>query len=314
MQERAKGYAHLFRVLADPGDVVHLPTPGYPLFQHLAELEGVRSEAYRLAPPRDPSEARWRIDLDDLASSMGPRSRAVLLIHPHNPTGSRVDAADLAALRALCAERGLALLSDEVFADSGAPGTAHSALVDARGGPLTIVLSGASKVLGVPQLKVAWLALGGAPELRDEALARLEFAADAYLAVSPLLARALPALFAERVAIRAAIAGRVSANRAALARALGAVPGVRLLPAEAGWAAILRIAGEAGRALDEEKLALAALEQAGVLVHPGFLFDLEPEGGGGHLVAGLLAPQPEVAAGAAALAALLARLPPEARS
>ena len=304
----SEGYAQLFRVLADPGDLVHLPTPGYPLFEHLAELEGLRCARYALRAPRD-AEASWRLDLDGLAASLGPESRALLAIHPHNPTGSFVAPGDLESLRSVCTERELALLSDEVFADSAADGRAASALVGAESGPLCCVLSGASKVLGVPQLKVGWIAVSGASRVRDEALARLEFAADAYLSVSQLVARALPALFARRAEIRAALGARVAANRAALGRALERVGGARLLPAEAGWAAIVAIAvpPERAEAGADEALALSALEQARVQIHPGSLFELEPARGRIYLVASLLAPEPELAAGAEALAQFLSR-------
>ncbi len=307
----SEGYAHLFRVLADPGDLVHLPTPGYPLFEHLAELESLHCARYRLREPRT-GEPRWPLDLDGLASSLAPNSRAVLAIHPHNPTGSFVAAGDLASLRAVCAERELALLSDEVFADSAPEGAgAASFLVDAADGPLTCVLSGASKVLGVPQLKVAWIALSGPPALRDEALARLEFAADAYLSVSPLVARALPALFARRGEIRAALNGRVAANRAVLSRALQSITGVRVLPAEAGWASIVRVENEGARAGwgNDEELALALLEQARVLIHPGALFELDAGPTAAQLVANLLAPLDEFAEGARSLAQFLAPRP-----
>jgi len=302
----SEGYAQLFRVLADPGEIVHLPTPGYPLFEHLAELEGLRSARYRLLAPRA-REASWALDLDGLASTLAPESRALVVIHPHNPTGSFVSPSDLASLRSVCTERELALLSDEVFADSATKADAVSLLVDAQDGPLCCVLSGASKVLGVPQLKVAWLALGGPPALRDEALARLEFAADAFLSVSPLAARALPALFARREEIRAALNARVAANRAALDTALVEAPCARTLAAAAGWAAIVEVERAAGadRATDEA-LALALLDAAGVLIHPGTLFELEPTSRAAYLVASLLAPEDEFAAGAAALARFLA--------
>jgi aspartate/methionine/tyrosine aminotransferase len=297
----SEGYAHLFRVLADPGDFVHLPAPGYGLFEHLAALEGVEAARYPLRAP--PAGARWRIDLDVLARTLGPKSRAVLLVHPHNPTGSFVDPEDLAALRGLARERGLAIVSDEVFAD--APGAPPSVLAGAAEGPLHFVLSGASKPLALPQLKLAWIAAAGPAAARDEALARLEFAADAFLSVSPLLAHMLPALLAAREAIRAELAARVAANRSALEAALRGVAGVELLAAEAGWAAILRLPG----ARDEETLALALLEREGVLVQPGFLFDLEPaatDTPGCHLVLGLLLEPEGFARGAALLARFLA--------
>jgi aspartate/methionine/tyrosine aminotransferase len=292
----------VFRLLADPGDVVHLPEPGYPLFEHLAALEGLEVRRYRL---RAPSEgARWHVDPDELAASLGPASRLVLVIHPHNPTGSFVAREDLARLRELCRERGLALLSDEVFADYAAAGSGPpGALSGADAGPLTFVLSGASKVLGLPQLKLAWIAAGGPAAARDEALARLEFVADAYLSVSPLLARALPRLLERREAVQAEIRARLAANRAQLSDALAGSGRAALLPAEAGWTALVALR----EGIDEEALSFELLERRGVRVQPGFLFDLEPVGGAcGHLVLSLL-PEPErFAKGAAALVEVLA--------
>lgn len=286
----SEGYAHLFRLLADPGDLVHMPAPGYPLFEHLASLEGVETASYPLREPR--AGARWRVDLDALAAALEPRSRALLVIHPHNPTGSFVDPEDLAALRALAALRGLAIVSDEVFAGSAyaseSPPGALAGADDA--GPLHFALGGLSKRLALPQLKIGWIAVGGPAARRDEALARLEFVADAYLSVSPLLAAAVPALLARRGAIASELRERIVGNRTRLAEAL-AGGAFELLPAEAGWAAILRVHG----VHDEEALVLSLLDR-GVSVHPGSLFDLEPRDPGGtpcaHLIVQLLAEPP----------------------
>jgi hypothetical protein len=308
----SEGYAHLFRLLADPGDRVHLPSPGYPLFEHLAELEGLEAVHYPLRPPARAADARWRIDVDALAASLSPRSRAALVIHPHNPTGSFVDPADLDALRALARRQRMALVSDEVFAESSLAGEAPAcALVGAEAGPLHCVLAGASKLLALPQLKVAWIAVGGPARERDEALARLEFLADAYLSVSPLVASLLPRLLAGRAATREALRARVAGNRAQLAAALAGQPELVLLPAEAGWAALVRIAGAGGAALDEEALALGLLEREGVLVQPGFWFELEatgPPGTAAHLVLSLLAEPVAFARGAEAFAEGLGRM------
>ncbi len=282
----SEGYAHLFRLLADPGELVHIPAPGYPLFEHLAALEGLETASYPLREPR--AGARWRIDLDALAASLEPRSRALLVIHPHNPTGSFVDPEDLAALRALAAERGLAIVSDEVFAGSSfAEDPPPSALVGAAAGPLHFALGGLSKRLALPQLKLSWIAVGGPAAQRDEALARLEFIADAYLSVSPLLAATVPMLLERRHAIAGELRARISGNRARLGDAL-AGGAIEVLPAEAGWAAILRVRGSR----DEEALVLSLLDR-GLCVHPGSLFDVEPRDPDGapsaHLVLQLLA-------------------------
>jgi aspartate/methionine/tyrosine aminotransferase len=293
----SEGYAHLFRLLADPGDRVHLPSPGYGLFEQLAALEGLEAAPYRLTAPRR-GGARWRVDLDGLAASLEPRSRAVLAIHPHNPTGSSLDPDDLAAFRALGRERGLALLSDEVFAESGAGTHFGSALCGAEAGPLHFVLSGASKLLGLPQLKVAWIVAAGPAAARDEALARLEVVADAYLSVSPLLARALARLLPQRERLTAPLRARLAENRALLA-ALAPGCGVVALPAEAGWAALLHVRSPK---LDDEAFALCVLEDAGVLVQPGSLFELAPEPGVAQLVVSLLPEPRRFERGVAALA------------
>ena len=294
----SEGYAHLFRLLGDPGDVVHVPLPGYPLFEHLAALEGLRVERYPLLAPRH--GARWRIDLDAFAATLGPRSRAVLVIDPHNPTGSFVDPEDWASLRSIARERGLAIVSDEVFADYGECGPAvPGALARADDGPLHFVLSGASKLLALPQLKVAWIVVAGPTAARDDALARLEFIADAFLSVSPLLASALPRLLAERESIQRAVRARVAANRALLAEQLAGTDAAPL-PFEAGWSAIVRVAGPD----DEEALAMSLLDR-GVLVQPGYVFDLDARDAGGarcaHLVVSLLLEPEDFARGVAVM-------------
>lgn len=295
----SEGYAHLFRLLGDPGDIVHVPTPGYPLFEHLAALEGLATAPYPLRPCAR-GGARWRIDLDAFAAALDARSRAVLAIDPGNPTGSFIDPDDWAALRAIAAERGLAIVSDEVFADYAGPGIARppGALAGAGDGPLHFALSGASKVLALPQLKLAWITAAGPAAARDAALARLEFMADAYLSVSPILARALPDLLARRDAIQRPLRERVAHNRAALDLALASTRACAL-PAEAGWCAIVRAVDR-----DETATVLTLLDQDGVLVQPGALFDLE-EPGAAHFVVSLL-PEPEPFA--RAIAALARRL------
>ena len=299
----SEGYAHLFRLLADPGDRVHLPTPGYGLFEHLAALEGVESERYPLrAPAGRAGAARWRIDLDALAAGLTARSRALVVIHPHNPTGSFVDPDDFGALRALARERGLAIVSDEVFADYPLDGTRPpGALAGSSDGPLHFALSGASKLLALPQLKVAWIAVAGEAALRDEALARLEFAADAYLSVSPLAARALARLLPRRDEIQRPVRARIEGNRARLAERLAASTRLRLLPAEAGWSAVVRVAGE----LDEDALVLGLLERSGVLFQPGYLYDLGADDEGCALVLSLLLEPRDFARGLDALLAFV---------
>jgi len=297
----SEGYAHLFRLLADPGERVLVPSPSYPLFGFLAGLESVAVEPY----PLRLRDGHWRIDQEAVDVASAAPTRAILLVHPNIPTGSLASHDEARVLRRLCRARDLALVSDEVFADyrSGcaapdAPHTLLPSVAEEEEGPLTFVLSGASKVLGLPQLKVGWIVIAGPRRLKQQAIARLEVIADTYLSVSGPSQLALPALLASREAIAGEIARRVEENRARVAAGVASAHGVEMLVSEGGWYAILRLAAARGRsAPDEDALVGALLDDCGVIVQPGWLFDLEPRDESGdaiaHLVLSLL-PEPGV--------------------
>jgi hypothetical protein len=289
-----EGYAHLFRLLADPGESALVPRPSYPLFDFLAGLEGVEARRYTLLPGPG---GEWRVDPGDLARRFDASVRALVAVHPNNPTGSFVAPACAARLRALCAERAVALVCDEVFLDYAAPGSsARTLLASDEADPLRFALSGVSKLAGLPQAKLAWIAVAGPAAARDEALARLEVIADTYLSVPEAGQLVLPHLLRASEPVRREIRARLAENRAALERALAAVPGARALPSQGGWYAVLRVETSE----DEESLALALVD-AGVLVHPGFFFEFEDEPGAAHVVIALLAPPAAFADGVARL-------------
>lgn len=326
----SEAYAHLFRLLGDPGDELLVPRPSYPLFDLLARFESLETVGYATRPraggalgagePSDPRET-WCVDLDDLAQRASARTRALLAVHPHNPTGAYLSAPERDALRALARGRGLALVVDEVFLDFAlaASRPAPSLLADASltSGPLCFVLSGVSKTLALPQLKLAWIVVAGPPALRDEALARLEVIADTFLAVSTLPQLLLPSLLDAAPAVAAELVARLRANHAALDAAAAGGDGLRLLPVAGGWTGILRIEpgagsardGDAREARDGDALVAALLEEHDVLVQPGWLFDLEAaeHGGADHVVLSLLAEPTRFRAAAERLVAGCAR-------
>jgi aspartate/methionine/tyrosine aminotransferase len=268
----SESYGFLFKLLCDPGDEVMIPSPSYPLFEHLAALDAVT-----VAPYGDPRRVRT-----------GERTRAVIAVSPNNPTGDVLDAGAVAALDLACAAAGCALIGDEVFADYVAPHAQHrAASVRGATSALTFVLGGLSKSCGMPQLKLGWIALGGPLPLRNEARARLEVIADAYLSVATPVQRALPELFAIGADVRAEIHARLDEDRAALAAAQ-----IPVLPSAGGWTAIVPLAD--GREDD----AVAALLADGVIVHPGWFFDLP----GDHLVLSMLTPPAELARALPAIA------------
>jgi alanine-synthesizing transaminase len=288
----SEAYSLAFRLLCDPGDRVLVPRPSYPLLEHLARADGVELVPYRLV-----YDGTWHVDLADLrARAAGARVRAVVCVHPNNPTGSFVARDEARALAAL----GLPIVSDEVFAAYAFTGGAPASLLDAAEGdaaaPLVLALGGLSKYAALPQLKLSWIALAG--RAAPEALARLEILADAYLSVATPVQLALPRIFAVARETRAAIAARVARNRERLAQAVAGTA-VSLLRADGGWTAVLRL--PATRSDDE--WALHLLERRGVLVQPGWLYDFE---GGPFAVLSLLVPEPAFDEGVGALLALVA--------
>ena len=283
----SEAYAFAFKLLCDPGDTILVPRPSYPLFEYLAGLESVQVTPYPLR-----YDGTWHIDLAELADAFTDRTRAIVAVTPNNPTGSFVKGAEADALRALAARHGAALLSDEVFADFPLredPERVRTLFAD--GPALTLCLGGLSKSCGLPQLKLAWMALAGPTAAREEARARLEVVADTYLSVSTPVQQAAPAVLARAAELQAPIRDRIRANLGVLRDATPGTPAT-LLDVEGGWSAVLHVPATRG----EDEWVIALAEGDGVLVHPGYFFDFPREA---YLVLSLLPPTSEFAEGVA---------------
>jgi len=264
----SEAYAWLFKLLCDPGDRVLVPRPSYPLFEHLTALECVEASPYELDP-----HGHWRIDVDALARQVDERTKAVLVVSPNNPTGSVVHRAELDALAAVCAAHDLVLIGDEVFADYRLDGELPAPSVIQQHQAVAVSLGGLSKSVGLPQVKLAWLAVGGPTEPVGRLLAGLEIVADTFLSVSTPAQVALPQLLTLGGPVREAIRARTARNLGALATAVALAPAVTLLPPAGGWCAVLQVPS----LRDEEALVLDLVEHDGVLVHPGYFFDFPRE-------------------------------------
>lgn len=259
----SEGYSFLFRLLCDPGDEVLVAQPSYPLFDFLADLDDVKLKPYPLF-----YDYGWHIDFAALEQSIGPRTRAVVVVHPNNPTGHATKAAERARLEEICVRHNLALIVDEVFLDY--PLEAEAAMQSFAQGShpvLTFVLSGMSKIAGLPQMKASWIATLGPGEAKRKALERLEVIADTFLSMNAPVQLALPSWLAGRRTMQAQILQRVRHNLAALRAS-----GVEALKAEAGWCAILRLP-QTGRDAAGE-----LLRQTGVMVHPGSFYAIAETG------------------------------------
>jgi hypothetical protein len=275
----SEAYAFVFKLLCDPGDAVLVPRPSYPLLEYLGGLESVRVNGYPLS-----HDGEWHLDLRALAAAIDDRTRAVVVVHPNNPTGNFLKNAEARTLAELCADRGLAIVSDEVFADYALrPDPRRIASLAGEGPALTFCLGGLSKSCGLPQLKLAWLAVSGPAGLRRDALARLEVVADTFLSVGTPVQLAARHLLERLPELQAKIAARIAGNLEELGSRLGARSPASLLGVEGGWYAVLRV--PATRSEDDRVLDLLARRD--VLVHPGYFFEFPHEA---FLVVSLLPP------------------------
>jgi len=280
----SEAYSFVFRLLCNAGDEVLAPSPSYPLFDFLADIQDVKIKPYPLV-----YDHGWQIDFHGLQQAITPQTRGVIVVHPNNPTGSFVKQEELAALNRLCGEKQMALIADEVFLDFSlrhdlpASFTANSAA-------LTFTMSGLSKIAGLPQMKLAWLVASGPEQEKREALARLEIIADTYLSMNAPVQLAAPEFLRQRHSFQKQLMARVRANLEELDRQIAGQKHCMRLEVEGGWYSVLRIPATRS----DEDLALALLEERGVFVHPGHFYDFAQDG---YLIVSLIASEPEFAEG-----------------
>jgi alanine-synthesizing transaminase len=281
----SEAYSYLFRLLCDPGSEILVPQPGYPLFDFITAIDDVALKAAPLV-----YDHGWQIDPEGFRRAITPRTRAIVLVHPNNPTGHFTKPWEAEELARLCREFDLSLIVDEVFLDYGLEGTAlsfASGLDSGLDGVPVFVVSGLSKIAGLPQMKAAWIVATG-PEA-VAALDRLEVIADTFLSMNAPVQAALPAWLKGRGAIQGQIRQRVAANLAELDRKLAPLPELRRLVVEAGWYAVLRIP-----AIQPDEQTVLTLLDCGVWVHPGYFFGMAESG---WLVVSLLTPEREFSTG-----------------
>jgi len=290
----SEGYSYVFRLLCNAEDEILVPKPSYPLFEFLADLQDVKLAPYPLL-----YDHGWQIDFPSLYKAVNHRSRAVVVVHPNNPTGSFVADEERRTLNRFCREYNLALIADEVFLDYAHDGMPRSTFVTGRE-VLTFTLSGLSKISGLPQMKLAWIVTSGPGEQASSALARLEVIADTYLSMNAPVQLAAPVLLEQRHSIQPLLLDRVRANLSELDRGLAKQKTCRRLDVEGGWYAVLRVPVTQS----DEDLAIEILRKLSVLVHPGHFYDFPSDG---YLIVSLITPPQNFRHGMAQVLELLNR-------
>ena len=288
----SEAYSFAFRTLCNPGDEILIPEPSYPLFAFLADIQDVALVRYPLV-----YDYGWQINFHALEQAVTARTRAVLVVHPNNPTGHFVKEQEVKQLNRICAAHDVAIIADEVFLDFALTEKSHSSFA-ANGSALTFTTSGLSKISGLPQIKAAWLISGGPEQLKSQALARLEVIADTYLSMNAPVQLAMPAFLEQRHTFQKQLLGRVRKNLAELDRQLALQKSCSRLTVEGGWYVVMRVPAT----LPDEELAIELLEGRGVYVHPGHFYDFPADG---FLVLSLITGEDEFQAGLKLLLSIL---------
>lgn len=287
----SEAYSFAMRLLCEPGDEVLVPEPSYPLLGFLADIEDVKLVPYPLV-----FHDGWQMDLSALEEKITRRTRAVVVIHPNNPTGNYCRAEDAARLTALCSERGLAIIADEVFLDFAVEGPTRPSFAG-NSEALTFTLSGLSKIAGLPQMKASWMLVSGPEPFRRSALERLDVIADTFLSMNAPIQTAIPGFLALRADFQRQLLSRVRENLAELDRQLDGSSFCRRLPVEGGWYVVLCLESSGS----DEDFAIELLSRKGVYIHPGHFYDFPGEG---YLVASLIGPSADFAEGIGRLISL----------
>jgi aspartate/methionine/tyrosine aminotransferase len=280
----SEAYSYVLRLLCNPGDEVLIPAPSYPLFDFLAEIQDTKLVRYPLI-----YDHGWQIDFHALEYAITPRTRAIVVVHPNNPTGHFSKGADMERLNALASAGGLALVVDEVFLDFSMQESRPASFACDQDS-LTFTMSGLSKICGLPQMKVAWLVTSGPGRPKREALKRLEVIADTYLSLNAPVQLAMPAFLSQRRGFQEQLMARVRRNLAELDRQLAFEKPCSRLEVEGGWYAVLRVPATCS----DEDHALSLLNEWSVYVHPGHLYDFSSEG---YFVVSLISKEEEFSLG-----------------
>jgi alanine-synthesizing transaminase len=280
----SEAYAHLFKLLCEPGDAILVPTPSYPLLETLADLGGLSFETYPLVPHETQGVINWSPEREALTAQITDQTRVLCVVQPNNPTGNILSSETAIWLIELAERYDLALIVDEVFADYRHDGAATPLL--RTGGPLVFTLNGLSKLVGLPQLKLAWIHVAGNEPDKAKANDLLEWMCDAHLSVSSASQLAAPELLRRRVEFQKPIRERIATNLATLREFTATNQRLQPLWPQGGWCLPVRCVG----IRDDEEFAIRLVKDEGVLIQPGYFFDFEDE----ETIVISLLPDPEI--------------------
>ena len=256
--------------LVQPGDEVVVMMPNYMQAPGLVRALGATLRPWRLVPEYGDapgSAGRWRVDLDALAALVTPRTRAILVCNPNNPTGARVTAAELDVICSIASRVGAWVLSDEIYRGAELDGVETPSVWGRH--DRAVVTSGLSKAYALPGLRIGWVV--GPPDLIDEVWGIHDYTSIAPGAINDRLARVALSP-ARRELLLARTRGILRTNYPVLRKWIERrAPNLTHVPPEAGAIAFVRYAYDIGSTALAERIR----DDQSVLIVPGDHFEMD---------------------------------------
>lgn len=277
----SEAYSFIIKLLTDPFDEILIPRPSYPLFSFIAGMESVNLVYYDIVYTKNKI---WEIDIESISKRLTKNTKAIILVNPNNPTGNFVRLKEINTLSRICGMNDIALICDEVFMDYGLDAE-HKDILSLAGinAHLTFILSGISKICGLPQMKLSWIVVNGPGEICEEAKVKLEIIADTYLSVGTPVQHAIGDLLSGRDLIHRQIKDRITKNYDILKSVTFNSNLIDVFKTEGGWYSVIKV----NKNINEESMAYDLLNLKDVYIHPGYFFDFTGEG---YIVLSLLTP------------------------
>ncbi len=268
----SESLSYLLKLLTNPGDSILLPTPGYPLFPFIANLESVEFVEYPLF--FEEKSNQWEYSIESMQKMIRKNTKAVLIVTPNNPTGSILSKQEWEKWEAWSIETQIPLIVDTVFSDFilNKEKELDTSFVPTKSKAPVFVLNGISKMLFLPQWKLAWILVLGEKEFQQTAIRSLEFISDTYLSVNSFIQKKIPELLVWKSMIQNQWKRRISRNLYLCKSFDWKSIQLSFQFGNAGYYGYFEIGDR-----DSEKFCEILLKETGILLHPGSLFNFPDE-------------------------------------
>ncbi len=257
--------------LLDEGDEVLVPSPDYPLWTAAVTLTGARAVHYPCRP-----ENGFVPDASELAQLITPRTRALVLINPNNPTGAVYPRASLEALARLATERGLVVFADEIYDRIVYDGAEHVPMATLVDGTLCATFGGLSKVHRACGIRAGWVVFSGDKRQSADYIEGLELLSSLRLCANVPGQWAVPAALSGHQSIHdlTSETGRLGKQRRAVLRGVEASPYLKLVAPMGALYAFASVDTARVPTFSDRAFAFDLLEREHVLIVPGSGFNV----------------------------------------